>query len=148
MSKVSEYDFGRYKVSMVERFGFSEEDCQKYWNDLLIIFRGMEDFPDKKYALTVGADQALHILLLDTVGHYRFSEEIFGNGSLVVHDPFAYGTPEFEIAWENTRAIFAAEGIVLPSDYTAAVPRRPGDTRRAEACFLWVACQADLRAAA
>lgn len=148
MSKVSGYDFDRYKEAMVVRFGFSEQARDSSWHDLTIILRALETEPAQKFALTAGADDALHGLLLDTAGHYRFSEAVFGAGAVVVHDPFAYGTPEFEVAWQNTRAAFAAEGVDLPADYMAATPRPIADPRRAEACFLFVTQVADLRMAA
>lgn len=146
-SKIFHYDFNKHKISMIDRHGFSPEECEKSWKDLLIILSALEKEPDKTFALTVGADQALHGLLLDTVGHLRFSEAIFGTGSIVVHDPFAYGTPTFDAAWQRTRAAFAAEGIALPAHYLANGQNLP-DPRRAEACFIFVARIADIRMAA
>jgi len=136
MSKIDGVDFGRYKHAMVERFGFTEVERDSSWNDLMIILNAMEREPQKSFALTVGADHALHGLLLDTMGHFQISQSVFGPGALMIHDPFAYGTPAFVEAWENTRAAFAAEGIELPADWRAGAAKP--DARSAEACVMSV----------
>ncbi len=137
MSKIDSINFDRYKKAMVERFGFSEVERDSSWSDLMIILNAMEREPEKAFALTVGADRALHGLLLDTMGHVQISQAVFGPGALVIHDPFAYGTPEFVKAWENTRAAFAAEGIELPVDWRSDAATPAGD-RDAESCFVAV----------
>lgn len=111
---VSGYDFSRHRDAMVERFGFSETDRDAAWSDLMIILKALEADQSRPFALTVAADNALHTLVIDTAGLLRFSEAVFGTGAVVVHDPFAYGTPEFDRGWENTRAAFRAAGAAEP----------------------------------
>ncbi len=132
MGKVVSYDFSRYQETMVSRFGHTEDESNASWSDLKIILNAMEKNPEKTYALTAGADNALHPLLLDTAGLVRFSGQVFGAGTLMMHDPFCYGTPEFEAAWQNTREAFAAHGIELPVDYRV----NEASSRDAETCVL------------
>ena len=147
MSIVLDYDFTRYRDAMVERFGFSETDRDAAWADLTIILQAMEANPTKPFALTVAADNALHGLVLDTVGLMRFSEAVFGPGAVVVHDPFAYGTPEFDEGWANTRAAFRAAGAQEPpANYRDASNAPVG--LRPMACLVQVRRMEDIRAAA
>lgn len=147
MSVVSNYDFSRYREAMVERFGFSEGDRDAAWADLAIILEALEADPSKPYALTVAADNALHALVLDTAGLIRFSEAVFGEGAMAVHDPFAYGTPEFDAGWDNTRAAFRAAGAVEPPvNYRDAAGAPAG--LQPMACIFRVQRMAEIRAAA
>lgn len=147
MSKVLNYDFTRYRDAMVERFGFSEADCAAAWADLTIILCAMEANPTKPFALTAAADNALHSLVLDTAGLMRFSEAVFGPGAVAVHDPFAYGTPQFDEGWENTRAAFRAAGAhEPPANYRDASNTPAG--LRPMACLVQVLRMEDIRIAA
>lgn len=140
-SKIDSLDFGRYKKVMVDREGYSPEIAEASWRDLIVILKAMEAEPSKAFAMTVGADRALHGLLLDTVGHFRFSTEVFGAGTIVAHDPYAYDTPEFDAGWENTRQAFAKVGVELPADYRNQSTSGTGEDR-AEMCLVSVAEQA------
>ena len=147
MSKVLNYDFTRYRDAMVERFGFSEADRDAAWADLAIILCALEANPTKPFALTVAADNALHSLVLDTAGLMRFSEAIFGEGFVVTHDPFAYGTPPFDAGWENTRSAFRAAGTQEPpANYRDAAGAPAG--LRPMACLVEVRRMEDIRVAA
>ncbi|CAO3407830.1 hypothetical protein [Azospirillum largimobile] len=147
MSKVLDYDFTRYRDAMVERFGFSEADRDAAWADLTIILCAMETNPTKPFALTAAADNALHSLVLDTAGLMRFSEVVFGPGAVAVHDPFAYGTPQFDEGWANTRAAFRAAGALEPpANYRDASNTPVG--LRPMACLIEVRRMEDIRVAA
>lgn len=142
-SKIDSLDFSRYKTAMIEREGYSQEVAEESWRDLLVLLNAMEAEPDKAFALTVSADRALHGLLLDTVGHFKFSTSVFGAGKIVVHDPYAYATPEFDAAWENTRTAFAKVGLDLPADYRNQ-PKARKDSQQAEVCLVSVREQAEV----
>lgn len=142
-SKIDSLDFSRYKTAMIEREGYSQDVAEESWRDLLVLLNAMEAEPEKSFALTVSADRALHGLLLDTVGHFKFSTAVFGAGKIVVHDPYAYATPEFDAAWENTRAAFAKVGLDLPADYRNQ-PKVRKDNEQAEVCLVAVREQAEV----
>lgn len=144
--KVNEFDFGKYHNALVVRDGISDGAATAAVSDLKIILAAMERQPGKAFALTAAADKALHWLLTDTVAHIQFSEAIFGHGALIVHDPYAWGTPEFSQGWANTRNAMAEEGISLVEDYHLSI----GDDHRsrAEMCLLRVRQISELRMAA
>lgn len=141
---VNGFDFSRHKQAM-RSHGFNQEECEASWSDLLIILDAIEEAPDTSFALTLGADNALHELVQDTIGLLRVSGALLGAGYVLAHDPFCYGTPEFDRGWENTCAAFAARGITLPLDYRSA---GTGDFRSANTCLLLKAAIPDVQLAA
>jgi len=141
---VDGFDFSRHKQAMRSR-GFSQEECEASWSDLLIILDAIEECPEKSFALTLGADNALHELVQDTVGLLRLSGALLGVGNVLAHDPFCYGTPEFDRGWKNTWAAFADQGIALPMDYRSA---GTGDFRSANTCLVLRAAIPDIQRAA
>lgn len=140
---VSAYNFEKHKTAMVERHGHSEEYRDRAWADLTIILEAIEAEPDKRFALTVAADDALHVLLLDTAGHYLFSRAAYGRGNILTHNPYVYGTPAFSEAWQNTRVAFSKAGISLSEEYSL------GDSpRSAMACYVSVTSIEEMERAA
>lgn len=101
--------------------------------DLEIILKAMEAQPDQKFAVTGLADTVLHNLL-DTSELADYMRDNFGADAIPHHDPNAWGTEEYAIAWQNTRAAFAARGIELEADPAAT----RSDGREAKVCFLSV----------
>lgn len=134
-SKIDSFDFSQYKKSMVEREGFSPEVAEESWNDLIVLLKAMETDPSKTFAMTASADRALHGLLLDTVGYFRFSTAVFGADRVLVHDPYAYATPEFDEGWENTRSAFARTGMNLPENYREQTAETAAG-EKAEICLV------------
>lgn len=116
-SKISGFDFSPFKQAMLNK-GIPQAEVDACFSDLMVILHDAED-NNRPHAMTEGADRAFHYVVSDTVGHLRLSAAIHGAGMVMVHNPHAYGTPEFEAAWENTRAAFAKHDIELASDYRA-----------------------------
>lgn len=134
-SKIDGLDFSQYKKAMVEREGYSPEVAEESWNDLVILLKAMEAEPSRSFAMTVSADRALHGLLLDTVGYFRFSTTVFGADKFLVHDPYAYATPEFDEGWDNTREAFAKVGMTLPATYRDQISETAAG-EKAEICLV------------
>lgn len=141
---LNSFDFSRHKQAMRSR-GFSQEECEASWSDLQIILDAIEESPEKSFALTLGADNALHELVQDTIGLLRVSGALLGAGNVLAHDPFCYGTPEFDRGWANTCAAFAVHGIRLPLDYRSAGTE---DFRSANTCLVSKAAIPDIQLAA
>eukprot|EP01012_Entosiphon_sulcatum_P026616 TRINITY_DN32086_c0_g1_i1.p1 TRINITY_DN32086_c0_g1~~TRINITY_DN32086_c0_g1_i1.p1 ORF type:complete len:156 (+),score=21.80 TRINITY_DN32086_c0_g1_i1:246-713(+) len=141
MKVVESFDFQPYRDALVNREKMTPADADRCVGDLKIILSAMEREPDKTFALTVSADNALHGLLLDTVGAFRLAGRMFGAGKVFVHNPYVFGTPEYDIAWANTRSAFAEHGIDLPADYRKGAADRAID---AEVCFLTVRTAAEV----
>lgn len=127
--KVGNYDFSPFKQAMLEK-GSSQAEVDACWADLLILLHDAED-TGHSHAMTEGADKAFHFVVSDTVGLLRLSAAVHGAGQVMSHAPYAYGTPAFDAAWENTRAAFAKHGIDLPADYRSDA----GGFRSAAACI-------------
>lgn len=128
--KVSNINFSPYKQAMLDK-GVSQAEADACWADLLVLLHATED-TGLCHAMTEGADKALHELVLDTAGLLRISAAILGVGNVLVHDPRAYGTPEFDQAWVRTRTAFAKHGVELTVDYRSD----RGGFRSAAACLL------------
>lgn len=128
-TKISDFDFSPFKQDMLAK-GISQEEVDACWADLLVILHDAED-TGRDHAMTEGADRAFHFVVSDTVGLLRLSAAVLGAGQIMVHDPRAYGTLEFDQAWENTRAAFARHGIDLAADYRSDV----GSFRSAASCI-------------
>lgn len=126
---------------MVSREGAQPADAEAAWHDLIIILAAMEREPSKSFALTRDADKALHGFALDTAALVRFSAAAFGAGTIITHDPWAWGTDDYAVAWANTRAAFIEHGIVLPENYQSC---RPGDRKGAEMCVMNVGKMAEM----
>lgn len=139
--RVANIDFSPYKQAMLDK-GMSQTEAEACWADLLVLLHATED-TGSPHAMTEGADKALHELVNDTAGLLRVSAAILGAGRVLVHDPRAYGTPEFDATWENTRAAFARRGINLPADYRSD----RGGFRSAATCLVSPTLIADLQAA-
>lgn len=127
--KVSNFDFSPFKDAMLSK-GVSQEKADACWADLLILLHDAED-TGRAHAMTEGADEAFHFVVSDTIGLLRLSAAVLGAGRVMAHRPGVYGTPEFDAAWENTRAAFAKHGVSLPSDYRSDV----GGFRSAASCI-------------
>ncbi|MBP2304583.1 hypothetical protein [Azospirillum melinis] len=138
---VANIDFSPYKQAMLDK-GFSQTEVDACWADLLVLLQATED-TGLAYAMTEGADRALHELVSDTAGLLRVSAAILGAGRVLAHDPRAYGTPEFDATWENTRAAFAKHGVDLPADYRSD----RGSFRSAANCLVMPSVVAELQAA-
>jgi hypothetical protein len=140
--RVSNIDFSSYKQALLDR-GVDHSKVDACWADLLTLLHATED-TGLAHAMTEGADMAFHELASDTAGLLRVSAAILGAGRVMVHDPRAYGTAEFDKAWENTRAAFAKHGVELASDYRADV----GEFRSAATCLVRPEGIAELQKAA
>lgn len=130
--KVSNLNFASLKQVMIDK-GVSQEKADACWADLLIILHALED-TGLPHAVTEGADEALHTITNDTAALLRVSAAIHGVGAVIAHDPQAYGTAEFDVAWANTCAAFAKRGIKLTTDYRSDV----GGFRSAASCLVLV----------
>lgn len=130
--KITNFDFEPFKRVMLDK-DVSQDKVDACWADLLVLLHAMED-TGIPHAMTEGADEALHVITNDTVALLSVSAAIHGVGKVIAHDPQAYGTPEFDIAWENTRAAFAEHGIKLTADYRSDV----GGFRSAASCLVLV----------
>lgn len=139
--KVANIDFSPYKQAMLDK-GIAQTEVDACWADLLVLLHATED-TERPHAMTEGADKALHELVNDTAGLLRVSAAILGAGRVLAHDPRAYGTPEFDATWENTRAAFAKHGVDLPSDYRSD----RGGFRSAANCLVMPSVVAELQAA-
>lgn len=138
--RVSGFDFSSVRQTIIAKGGTAEQ-ADNALRDMLIILHAVED-TGEPHAITKAADQALHGLLLDTALVMRFSGTVFGAGHVLVHDPRAYGTPAFDVAWQNTRAAFAKHGIDLPADYRSGAEGQ----RSAESCLIQAAAMSGLQA--
>lgn len=116
--------------------GLSPAELAQGRADLEIILKAIEAQPDQKFAVTGLADTVLHSLL-DMPELAQYMCDTFGPDAIAHHDPEAWGTDEYAVAWANTRRAFAAHGIELEAD--AAATRAHGgrtDGRQAELCFM------------
>ncbi|WP_454021272.1 hypothetical protein [Azospirillum sp. Marseille-Q6669] len=129
------YDFSKHKSALQSRTGFTDGQNEQAWTDLGILLEGMQKNQAVPYPVTAAADEALHLLLEDGAAVQKLAETLFGEGATIIHDPTAYGTPEFAAAWANTRGAFAAHGVDLPADYRDA---DKADARSAAACWLLI----------
>lgn len=86
--------------------------------DLAIIKAAVAASPDRAFAVTQLADQVLHEQMAEADIVERRAD-----GTVVVHDADAWGTPEYAAAWRNTRAAFHAAGIMLQEDPAATCAR-------------------------
>ncbi|SMF42982.1 hypothetical protein SAMN02982917_2172 [Azospirillum oryzae] len=139
--RVANTDFSSYKQAMIDK-GISQAEVEASWSDLLVLLHATED-TGRAHAMTEGADKALHELVSDTTGLLRISAAILGAGRVLAHDPRAYGTPEFDATWENTRAAFAKQGVDLPADYRSD----RGGFRSAANCLVMPTLIAEIQAA-
>lgn len=140
--RVSNFDFSPFKQAMLSK-GYAQEHVDACFADLLILLHDAED-TGRAHAVTEGADAAFHFIVSDTVGLLRLSAAILGVGQVIAHDPSVYGTPEFDLAWENTRAAFARHGIDLPADCRSD----RGSFRSAASCIRKSMQIADIQQAA
>ncbi len=139
--RVANIDFAQHKQSMIDK-GMAQIEVEACWADFLILLHATED-TGLSHAMTEGADKALHELTNDTAALLRVSAATLGAGRVLAHDPRAYGTAEFDKAWENTRAAFARHGVDLPADYQSD----RGGFRSAASCLVAPTLIADLQAA-
>lgn len=139
---VNAIDFGKHRAAMVGRFGASTEICDiGFFHLKSIIADAQSHSPGRYYALPYAADQAMHVLLLDNVFVHRVSEQLFGKGNLMAHDPFPPEGPARVIAWENTRDALAKAGAVDMPSYDQAIARADGMQRGPfdpEGCWFWI----------
>lgn len=139
---VSEVNFSKHEVSMVNRFGASPEFRDKAFAHLKAIIADAQTYSTARYyALPYAADQAMHVLLLDNLFVHKVSEQLFGKGNLMAHDPFPPEGPARVIAWENTRAALAKVGVVEMPTYEQAIERANKDARGPfdpEGCWFWI----------
>lgn len=140
--KVGNFDFGPFKKAMLDK-GASQERVDACFADLLVLLHDAED-AGRSHAMTEGADEAFHFVVSDTIGLLRLSAAVLGAGQVMAHRPGIYGTPEFDAAWENTRAAFAKHGIDLPADYRSDV----GGFRSAATCVRMSQSIAEIQMAA
>lgn len=127
--------FDNSKIRGITEMRLGSKKSNESWSDLIVILSYLKDNPDQYVPVTESADEALHDILLDTPTHLALSEAIFGRGAVISHDPNAYGTDAFAMAWANTRAAFASNGINLPENYTEA---DASSRHRAATCWVTV----------
>lgn len=113
MLSVESVDFSRHHALLVGRHGVSADLADEGFRHLRILLAAAQAQPNKAYALTKAGDIALHALVGDTMGLIGLSRDLFGEGRILAHDPFAWGTDAFAVAWENSRAAFAEAGVSL-----------------------------------
>lgn len=140
--KVANFDFSPFKNAMLSK-GNSEAEVSACFDDLLILLHDAED-TGRSHAMTEGADRAFHVIVNDTAGLLRLSAAVHGVGMVMAHNPYVYGTPEFDAAWENTRAAFAKHGIDLSADYSSD----RGNFRSAAICVREARSITEIQAAA
>ncbi len=110
---VENVDFGKHRDLLVGRHGQDPAVVDEGFRHVRILLAAAQRRPDRAYALTKAGDVALHALVGDTMGLIDLSRRLFGEGRILAHNPFAWGTAEFAVAWENTRSAFAEAGISL-----------------------------------
>ena len=140
--KVANFDFSPFKDAMLGK-GHSASEVSACFDDLLVLLHDAED-TGRNHAMTEGADRAFHVIVNDTAGLLRLSAAVHGVGMVMAHNPYVYGTPEFDAAWQNTRAAFAKHGIELNQDYRAD----RGSFRSAAICVREARSITEIQAAA
>lgn len=92
-------------------------------------------YPAETICPPAAADKALHHHFSRPARYMADCVALF-DGKVLDHDPDAFGTPEFRVAWTRTRTLFNEHyGIDLPADPDA----RDVGPLSATACFVALA---------
>lgn len=136
---VYKVDFTKHENALVHRFNVPEEvGSQGFTHLRAILDDAQKNIVRRYYALPYAADQAMHVVLLDSLFLYKISEKLFGTGKLIAHDPFPPEGPAREVAWNNTCEALAKVGVAMPS-YADALKNQGGKGPfDPEACWLWI----------
>ncbi|WP_298379498.1 hypothetical protein [Azospirillum sp.] len=127
MNKINGFDFTPYVNAVIAK-GMSRNDALVSLEDLKVILSGPTD---RDVALTIGADEILHEILADEAGLRRLSAMIGGPSYIIGHDGGCFMSARFDAAWEETRALMSAHGVMLLADYRSD---KTGGIRAAGVC--------------
>ncbi|MBP2312954.1 hypothetical protein [Azospirillum soli] len=125
-------DLSWLEPQLMRRHGFDAARAARAVRHYRCFLEIAADHPERPVAPPAGADKAWHVHMLYNERYNEFCRTVFG--TILHHDPEAFGTPAFAQAWEFTRAQFAERmNVALPGLDGAA----PSDADlRAEQCWL------------